>query len=603
MADDVFGIVGTTLAAAFNVEAVVAEGGFAVVYRAYHAGFRAPVALKCLKIPQHLSRADQERFEEQFQAEAELLFKLSASIPTVVRPLHVEAIIAPDGSFMPFLALEWLEGETLDAVAQRRARAGMPPFSLEQLISMLTPVARALERAHRFEGPEGPISIVHRDMKPENVFVARIGGESVVKILDFGIGKAKSVASQVAGRASQNDVGVTSFTPAYGAPEQWAPRRYGQTGPWTDVWGLALTLVELLAARPIIDGDQSAMMGTALDPVRRPTPRTEGVTISDASEAVFARALALDPRDRYVNAGEFWDALVAAQQPDMNRQPRLSAQGGVRGSSGRSGAYSFRGTPSQSAELGRNNLIPDLDVPLGSSAALEFERAPAQKATPSRSGEWRAPVPATVDDSTDLASDPEGSVGLELELEEKPGPSHSGQWRAPIISTVDEGPGPQNARGSLPPGPAQSGQWPAAPRAESVRPSTPRPSAPPSTGVAKGRSDRPSERAAGSVPAPLIASSVPPILMSQRPSLTGAARSTPARPPPPVSASSEMVRRFRAPAIMMVVGILTTIGDGAYASARGEVFTLGPIHLAWLAAALVIGGIVLAAYRLLFDVD
>ena len=54
---------------------------------------------------------------------------------------------------------------------------------------------------------------------------------------------------------------------------------------------------------------------------------------------------------------------------------------------------------------------------------------------------------------------------------------------------------------------------------------------------------------------------------------------------------------------MMVVGILTTIGDGAYASAHGEAFTLGPIHLAWLAAALVIGGIVLAAYRLLFDAD
>ena len=68
MASDVFGIVGTTLAAAFQVEAVVAEGGFAVVYRAYHAGFRAPVALKCLKIPQHLSHAEQDRFEEQFQA-------------------------------------------------------------------------------------------------------------------------------------------------------------------------------------------------------------------------------------------------------------------------------------------------------------------------------------------------------------------------------------------------------------------------------------------------------------------------------------------------------------------------------------------------------
>jgi hypothetical protein len=70
-----------------------------------------------------------------------------------------------------------------------------------------------------------------------------------------------------------------------------------------------------------------------------------------------------------------------------------------------------------------------------------------------------------------------------------------------------------------------------------------------------------------------------------------------------VTASTEMVRRFRAPVIMVVVGILTTLADGAYASAHGEVFTLGPIRLGWLAASLVIGGIGLAAYRLLFDAD
>lgn len=587
MPSDVFGIVGTTVAGAFNVEAVVAEGGFAVVYRAYHAGFRAPVALKCLKIPQQLSRAEQEKFEEQFRAEAELLFKLSASIPTVVRPLHVDALFAPDGSFMPFLALEWLEGETLDAVSQRRLRSGQPPFTLDQLITLLTPVARALERAHRFEGPEGPISIVHRDMKPENVFVARIGGESVVKILDFGIGKAKSVAGQVAGRVSQNDAGVTSFTPAYGAPEQWAPRRYGQTGPWTDVWGLALTIVELIAGRPIIDGDQSAMMGTALDPVRRPTPRTEGVVIGDAAEAVFVRALSVDPRERYVSAGEFWDALLAAQQADRNRSPRLSHQAGGR-AAGRSGAYSFRGA-SPNNEPARNNLIPDLDVPLGSSAALEFELAPAQKPTPSRSGEWRAAPPPGVAASTDLGSDPEASTGLELEIEARaPAPSYSGSRRAPVISTIDEAESPLRAP---PAANSRSGQWPAASAAGPI----------PGTQMAKGTSERPFERSGSSGPAGPIASSVPPV--SHRPSLGSVGhRPISVRPPPP-TASSEMVRRFRAPAIMVMVGVLTTLADGAYALAHGEVFTLGPIHLTWVAAALVIGGIGVAAYRLLLDSD
>ena len=269
MTEDVFGIVGKVIAGTYEVEQVVAEGGFGVVYRAHHGGFRAPVALKCLKTPQQLSSELQAEFLEQFRAEAELLFRLSASIPTVVRPLHIDAVTLDNGMFVPFMALEWLEGETLEAIMERRRDNGDAPLGLKKLVRLLTPVARALERAHNFMGPDGPISVVHRDIKPENIFVARVAGEEVVKILDFGIGKAKSVASQVAGRASQTHSALSSFTPAYGAPEQWVPKRYGQSGPWTDVWGLALTMVELLAGRTVIDGDHAGMMGTVLDQNRR----------------------------------------------------------------------------------------------------------------------------------------------------------------------------------------------------------------------------------------------------------------------------------------------------------------------------------------------
>jgi eukaryotic-like serine/threonine-protein kinase len=312
MPEDVFRIVGSIIAGTYQVEQVVAEGGFAVVYRAHHAGFSAPVAMKCLKVPQQLSAERQSAFLLQFRAEAELLFQLSASIPNVVRPLHVDAVTTADGTFVPYMVLEWLEGQTLEEIVERRINEGRQPLTVRKLARMLTPIARALERAHNFRGPSGPVSIVHRDLKPDNIFIAHVAGEEVPKILDFGIGKAKSVASQVAGRESQTDGGVSSFTPAYGAPEQWLPKRFGQTGPWTDVWGLALTMVEVMAARPIIDGDQAAMMGTALDGRRRPTPRTEGVEVSDEVEEVFERALALDPRERQPDAGVFWDELLEA---------------------------------------------------------------------------------------------------------------------------------------------------------------------------------------------------------------------------------------------------------------------------------------------------
>lgn len=309
MEDDVFGIVGSLQDGAFRVEQVVAEGGFAVVYRAHHEGFRADVALKCLKIPGTLSESKQAEFLEKFRAEGELLFRLSASIPAVVRPLHLGTLDSPRAPFVPFIALEWLDGMNLDAYIEQRRQMGKPPLDLRRAIQLLGPAARALEQAHRFPGPDGAVSILHRDLKPENLFVARVHGRETIKVLDFGIGKVKRAATQIVGRVSMDQSGLAAFTPAYGAPEQWLPKRFGQTGTWTDVWGLALTLVELVTGKPPLEGDAHAVMGAAMDVSSRPTPRSLGVATSDTVEAILAKALAVDPRQRYHNIGEFWDHL------------------------------------------------------------------------------------------------------------------------------------------------------------------------------------------------------------------------------------------------------------------------------------------------------
>jgi serine/threonine-protein kinase len=309
MAEDVFGIVGTVQGGAFRVDEVVAEGGFAVVYRAYHAAFRSSVALKCLKVPRALSEREQAEFLEKFREEAELLFRLSSAIPSVVRPLHVATLEGAVGRFVPYLALEWLDGQTLDELVTSRALAGQLALELRAAVKLLTPVADALCRAHRFPSGDGYVSIIHRDLKPENIFIAKVHGREVTKVLDFGIAKVKSAATQIAGRQSATESPLAAFTPAYGAPEQWLPKRYGQTGPWTDVWGLALTLVEVVSGHTPIDGDQAAMLGSVIDPARRPTPRNEGVRVPDAIEALFTRALAVDPRDRFADVASFWNPL------------------------------------------------------------------------------------------------------------------------------------------------------------------------------------------------------------------------------------------------------------------------------------------------------
>lgn len=312
MVDDVFGIVGTTLANTFMLEEVIAEGGFGVVYRAEHVAFRAPVALKCLKVPGTITPEQSESFIENFREEAEILFHLSAQIPEVVRPLHADAMTLPDGTFVPFIAMEWIEGQPLDSIIILRDEAGKPPLSLRKTIKMLTPIAHALARAHQFEIPGGGVvSVTHCDLKPENILITEPDNPARAKILDFGIAKARDMVRLRVGKITDTE-GANPFTPSYGAPEQWVPKRYGQSGPWTDVWGLALTLVECVTGQPPIDGDMHAMMGTALDRSRRPTPRTEGINVSDEVEQVFARALAVDPRDRYNEIEAFWTDLERA---------------------------------------------------------------------------------------------------------------------------------------------------------------------------------------------------------------------------------------------------------------------------------------------------
>jgi serine/threonine-protein kinase len=327
MVEDVFGIVGSVQAGTFRVENAVAEGGFAVIYRAHHTGFRANVALKCLKIPGSMDADDQKAFLSSFREEAELLFHLSSALPTVVRPLQVGTIDSKLSPFVPFIALEWLEGTTLDHLISERAERKEAPMPIDEAIKLLTPVAEALDKAHQFPAPgrDKKVCIVHRDLKPENIFVANVHGDRVAKILDFGIAKVKSAATQVIGHQSAKQDALVAFTPAYGSPEQWLPKRFGQTGPWTDVYGLAITLVEVVSGQCPIDGDQMAMMAQALDVHHRPTPKAANMMLGEAVEAVFSKALAVDPKDRYHSIGEFWSALGKAAAGESSAVPDLGS--------------------------------------------------------------------------------------------------------------------------------------------------------------------------------------------------------------------------------------------------------------------------------------
>ncbi len=304
-AEDTLGWTGHTLEGKYVVEDVVGEGGFASVYRGHHKGFDEKVAIKCLRIPKKLVGEDREKFLASFLAEGKLLHQLSKSHAGIVQALDVGVATSPSGAWTPYIVLEWLEGDTLEHELRARRKQGQAGRSLAEAIRLLEPAARALAAAHA----EG---VAHRDVKPANLFCTTRGGKRTIKVVDFGIAKVLSDSSDLMRAYEATGVSIRAFTPRYGAPEQFE-RRFGATGPWTDVFALALIVVEVVTGTSAMEGDTAQLFVQASNPERRPTLRAHGVNEGgDEVERVLARALAVDTKERYADAGAFWDALVEA---------------------------------------------------------------------------------------------------------------------------------------------------------------------------------------------------------------------------------------------------------------------------------------------------
>jgi formylglycine-generating enzyme required for sulfatase activity/serine/threonine protein kinase len=310
---DTLKLVGRTVADKYAVEALVGEGGFATVYRAMHLIWKRPVALKVFRALGDFSEKDRQKLLDEFIQEGALLADLSARTAAIVQARDIGMLETERGEHVPYMVLEWLDGATLEEVLTSERQRGVAPRTLEEAVRLLEPAAEALSLAHRK-------GIAHRDVKPGNVFV--LGdprGEHSVKLLDFGIAKVVNDAQKMAGTFTKTGGQVTSFTPAYGAPEQFS-RTHGATGPWTDVFALALVMVETLTGREPLEGDDFVQLAvSSSNPGRRPTPRALGATVSDEVEAVFAKALSVKPTERWPAAGEFWNALRRALKMDPMR--------------------------------------------------------------------------------------------------------------------------------------------------------------------------------------------------------------------------------------------------------------------------------------------
>ncbi len=298
-------LLGQTLEGKYRVEDYIGQGGFGLVYRAQHTIWNQPVALKCFRGLSSTAPERREQLLHDFVQEGALLSELSARCASIVQARDIGTFTTEQGEWVPYMVLEWLDGLTIEEVlSMETASAGAPvPWGLERVITALEPVAVALEVAHRR-------GVAHRDIKPGNIFLVedRRTRERSVKLLDFGIAKVVQQAQEKSYTKTNSDE-FNSFTPNFGAPEQFS-RKYGATGPWTDVFALALVFTGLVLGREPLDGDDYIQLATAVcDPALRPTPAAFGVALPPPLEGVLTRALAVIPQERYASAGAFWNAV------------------------------------------------------------------------------------------------------------------------------------------------------------------------------------------------------------------------------------------------------------------------------------------------------
>jgi len=290
-------ILGTILDGRYRVEAILgAAHAGGTVFRGRDAAAGSNVVVRCPAIPAALTGAALETALEAFVAEAGQLAKISQSSSDVEKLLASGVADRTDGVRVPYTIFEWLAGRSLERHIAERAGGS----SIGEALVILEPAARALAVAHS-------MGVAHRDVRPANLWLAETAGRTTLKVAAFGI-------------ATRVGPGDTAFAPEYGAPEHFK-KSYGAIGPATDVYGLALCVIEMVTGKRALEGaDAGELYLATSDLAKRPTLRARGSHVSDAVEAVLQRALAVDPKRRWPSAREMWDALVDAV-PELTPAP------------------------------------------------------------------------------------------------------------------------------------------------------------------------------------------------------------------------------------------------------------------------------------------
>jgi serine/threonine-protein kinase len=263
----------------------IGAGGMGEVLLALHEDLEQNVAIKLLRA----DRARDTLAVERFLREARAMARIQND--HVVRVFDV----GRDDDGTPFIVMEFLQGEDLSV---RLAATGAMPVN--EAVDYVLQACVAIAEAHR-------VGVVHRDLKPGNLFLARRpGGGSIVKVVDFGI-------SKLAPRGSRPEASLTTTSHLVGSPFYMSPeqlRGTGEVDARSDIWSLGLILFELLTNEGPFDAPTIPQLCMAImdNPPKLATQlRPE---IPAALDGVILRALAKDPAARYRDVAELAGALA-----------------------------------------------------------------------------------------------------------------------------------------------------------------------------------------------------------------------------------------------------------------------------------------------------
>lgn len=331
----------------YRIVRLIGDGGMGSVYEARHELLGVPVALKFL----HGELAKRPGLAARFLQEA----RVSATIrsPHVAHVTDVDT--ASDGS--PYIVMELLSGESLQALLARRGKLGV-----EEATGFAAQILTGLEAAHS-------MGVVHRDLKPDNVFVTPGQDGPLLKLIDFGIAKLKESSEY---KKEVTRAGVMMGTPEYMAPEQLYAAH--EVDHRADLYSLGVILFEMLSGVRPADGDSAEVIITNVLSGRGRRLGALEPGLAPSLVALVERALEPDRDRRFASAQEMHGALlrVSSGAPDIALDATASA-----------------GLPATAFGVAEERIPDTVDAPvLGSPAPV-----PPQLVARVATGTQAAPMP------------------------------------------------------------------------------------------------------------------------------------------------------------------------------------------------------------------